>query len=198
MLERDWCAFAVISRSGIVASFERTVGVDLLLEDVAVHSLATRGVMLDMEVAHDLFSARGLLGYERSGGDARLAEREAGRPTSESSGEIDFKHESLPFMGRLDLYHRQAMSVLNSNAQLRDASCVPLLFAGPYAALPGLADLVGQAFHRKVIVPDKPAEVMIRGAQKILADLSWILSNDKSSPKANSSKISGANPKERH
>jgi len=163
-----------------------------------VHSLATRGVMLDMEVAHDYFSARGLLGYERSSGDARSVEREAGHPSSEAFGEVDFKRESLPLMGRLDLYHRQAMSVLSSNAQFRDASSVPLLFAGPYAALPGMVDLVGQAFHRKVIVPDKPAEVMIRGAQKILADLSWILSTGKSSPKANPSKISGAIPEQRH
>jgi len=84
------------------------------------------------------------------------------------------KHSSLPFRFRLDWHYRCAMARLD-NAKLRDGAQSPLHLFGPYARLPGIADLIGRAFHRPVCVAEGADTAMVRGGQKILADLTWIM-----------------------
>jgi rod shape-determining protein MreB len=177
-LERDWCSFAVISLNGIVAAFELAGGIELLLEDIAIHALATRGVALDMEKLHDALLSRGIVGSDLLGWEAWIGELETGRAAVVSASDNDFRRSAIPFTLRLDRRCRQAMETVES-AKRRDAAGSPIHLFGPYAKLPGVADLISQAFSRKIVVPDKPEEAMVRGGQKVLADLKWLMKGAK-------------------
>lgn len=174
VLERDWCAFALISLSGIVASFELPSGIDRLLEDAAIHALATRGVVIDLDAAHAIFCDRGLAGSDLPGWESWLGELETGRVTAATFDDADFRRSSLPFMWRLNWQHRKAMEALD-NAKRRDGAASQLHLFGPYSRLAGVSDLVARAFGRQVIVPVDADKAMVRGGQKVIADLSWLM-----------------------
>ena len=95
ILERDWCSFGLISLAGMVASFDLAGGVELLLEDFALHTLATRGVALDLEALHTSFLARGLSGAELLGWDAWIGELETGRATVLAANGIEVRPTDL-------------------------------------------------------------------------------------------------------
>ena len=177
-LERDWCSFGVISLNGFVASFELPGGIELLLEDYAIYALATRGVALDMDKLHEIFLARGLAGSDMIGWEAWVGEMETGRATVVPASDIDFRRNAQPFALRLDRRCRQAMEKVDA-AKRRYAAGVPLHLFGPYARVPGVADLISKAFNRRVIIPDKPEESVVRGGQRVLADLSWLMKGAK-------------------
>jgi hypothetical protein len=174
LLERDWCSFAVISLNGIVASFDMPGGIELLLEDIAINALATLGVALDMEKLHDGFLARGVAGSDMLGWEAWVGEMETGRSTVAPSTDADFRRNAMPFALRLDRRCRQAMGRVDA-AKRRDSAVVPLHLFGPYARLPGVPDLVSKAFNRKVMVPEKSDEAMVRGGQRVLSDLAFLM-----------------------
>ena len=182
ILERDWCSFGLISLAGMVASFDLAGGVELLLEDFALHTLATRGVALDLEALHTSFLARGLSGAELLGWDAWIGELETGRATVLAANDADFHRGSLPFILRLGWRYQRAMEAVSS-AKRRDASAAPLCLLGPYTRTPGIPELVAKAFQRRVVVAEHPEEAMIRGAQKVLADLGFVLQHLQSTPK---------------
>jgi len=178
VLERDWCAFALISLNGIVASFELVGGIEWLLQDVAIHALATRNVTLDLDATHAIFCGRGLTGSDLPGWESWLGELETGRVTAAALDDADIRRSSLPFMFRLSWHYRKAMEALDP-AKQRDASAAPLHLFGPYARLAGVSDLVVRAFGRQVVIPGEADKAMIRGGQKILADLSWLMKTAK-------------------
>ena len=174
VLERDWCAFGLISLAGLVASFDLVGGIELLLEDFALHALATRSVALDLEALHTEFLARGWSGAELLGWDAWIGELETGRAAVMAVTEDDFRRGSLPFLLRLGWRYQQAMAAID-NAQRRDTTAAPLHLFGPYTRTPGVADFIARAFQRRVILPEKPEEAAIRGARIVLTDLRFLL-----------------------
>jgi MreB/Mbl protein len=167
VLERDWCAFGVISLSNFVVSFELTWGVDQLLEDGALHALATRGVVVDVDAWHERFLRDGLTGAELPGWEAWLGESETGRGVQATLGEAELRRSARPFALRLDWQQRTALAAL-PGAKARDAAAGPVHFFGPYARVPGLAALMEEAFHRLVVVAPGAESAMARGAQNVL------------------------------
>jgi hypothetical protein len=51
----------------------------------------------------------------------------------------------------------------------------PVYLAGPYADAAGVCDLVATAVNRPVTVPEQPGECVIRGAQRVLADIGFLI-----------------------
>src|ERR1035438_7016570 len=97
VLDRDCCSFAIISLNGIVASFDLPGGVDLLIEDFAIHALATRGIALEPNSIHEAFRARGIAGSEILGWEAWAGELETGRSAVAAASNGDFLRSSAPF-----------------------------------------------------------------------------------------------------
>ena len=170
VLERDWCAFALISLSGFVAEFELPLGIDSLLEDVALHAMATRNVALDLESLHETFLSSGLSGGEMLGWETWLDELETGRVTSASYSEKDMMRGALPWLYRMRWQYRTALQAVDK-AKTRDGSVAPLHFCSPYAKLPGMTQLVAKIFSREVIVPEAGELAMVRGVQVFLKHL---------------------------
>ncbi len=164
VLERDWCAFALISLSGLVVEFEAPLGIESLLEEVALHAMATRNIALDLNALHDTFLASGLAGGDLLGWESWLDELETGRVTSAAYSEKDFSRGGLPYLLRLRWRYRQALAAVDK-AKVRDGSMARLHLFSPYAKLPGVTQLVGKAFSRDVTVPEAGDLAMARGGQ---------------------------------
>lgn len=167
VLERDWCAFALIAHSNFVMEFELPFGTDALLEEVALHALATRNVALDLDALHTTFLTTGLSGGDLLGWEARLDELETGRTTSSSYSETDLSRGTLPFMLRLRWHYRQALATID-RTKAGNSSTAKLQLCSPYARLPGVLQLIGKAFLREVVVPDQGDTAMVRGGQVFL------------------------------
>lgn len=169
VLERDWCAFAVIAEAGNVVSFQLASGVDTLLEDTAIHTLATTGTVLDPDGLNDQLMRRGLETALALG----LGEPESGRDRNAFAlGRLQGL-ELLPFRWRLNWHYSRAMASFGQ-VKAREWTEIPVHFVGPYAQLPGMANLVGCAFQRAVIVPRDAETAVLRGAQSVLADVPYL------------------------
>ncbi len=168
VLERDWCHFAVISRAEIVVSFCVPWGIDSLFEEAAVHALATTGVVLDPEVQHARFLDRGLTGVQGAEAEAQPDPVGAERMSSVAPAESGLMPIGRLFRYRLDWQHRRALASID---QMKEHDCLaaPVHLCGPYATLPGVADLVGKALRRTVIVPRAPELATLRGVQTVLS-----------------------------
>jgi sugar (pentulose or hexulose) kinase len=71
---------------------------------------------------------------------------------------------------------------LAAKAKRRDAAVASLCLAGSYSRVPGITDLVAKAFQCRVVVPEHPEEAMVRGCQRVLADLKFLLPHFGSKP----------------
>jgi rod shape-determining protein MreB len=170
VLERDWCAFALISLSGFVAEVELPFGIDALLEQVALHALATRNIVLDLDALHDGLLASGLAGGDLLGWETWLDELETGRVTSAHYSEKELGRGALPFMLRLRWHCRQSLEAVDKS-KVRDGSTARLHLFSPYAKLAGVAELIGKAMLREVVVPPEGDTAMVRGGQVFLGNL---------------------------
>jgi hypothetical protein len=170
VLERDWCAFGLISLSSFVAEFEAQLGVESLLEEVALHAMATRNVALDLDALHDTFLASGLGGGDLLGWEAWLDELETGRVTSATYSEKDMSRVALPYLFRLRWHYRRALEAVGKS-KLRDGSMARLHLFSPYAKLPGVVQLLGKVFSREVTVPESGEMAVVRGGQELLRNL---------------------------
>lgn len=168
VLERDWCQFAVISRAQIVASFCVPWGIDSLLEEAAVHALATTGVVLDPDVQHARFLDQGLAGLHGVEVEVRPGPSEIARSPSGAPAKQGLMSIGQPFCYRLEWQHRRALASIDKMRE-HDLQAAPVHLCGPYATLPGVVDLVGKALHRAVIVPRTPELATLRGAQAVLS-----------------------------
>lgn len=174
VLERDWCAFTLISRNQLIATFELRGGIDELLQDIAILALATQGAVLDPDAIHRQLLREGLAGAEPSGEAAGLNELGAATIPTEPPRETSLRRGALAFRYRLAWHHRRVMASVPATKFL-DAFDAPLYVFGPYARLPGLAELLSGSFGRRVVISARPEQAMVLGGQNILAQLGSLL-----------------------
>jgi rod shape-determining protein MreB len=175
VLERHTCSFAVISLAGTIAGFHAAQGVGRLLEDIALHTLATRQIALDVERLDEAIRRGGLAGTEAIGWEAWLNEIATGRVAATSLAEPDVHRMSLPFQHWLAWQHRRAFEALPPPKRL-EAETATVYLVGPYARAAGIKELIGTALQRTVVVPEHAEACLIRGAREVLADLNFLLS----------------------
>ena len=174
VLDRHTCSFAVISLAGVIAGFSATQGLGRLLEDLALHTLATRGIALDGERLHTAVVRSGLVGTDAIGWEAWLDEVAIGRSAATLLAEPDVRRVSEPFRHWLAWQHRRAFDALPPPKRL-EAETVDVHLTGPYARASGLAELVGAALHRRVVVPPNADTCLVQGAREVLKDVSFLL-----------------------
>jgi rod shape-determining protein MreB len=175
VLERHTCSFAVISLAGVVAGFAATQGVGRLLDDVALHTLATQRIALDVERLDAAVRRSGLAGSEAIGWEAWLNEVVTGRVMAAALAEPDVHRVSQPFQYWLAWQHRRAFETLPP-ARRVEAEAATVQLVGPYARATGIKELVGAALNRPVVVPEQAEACLVLGAQAVLADLGFLLS----------------------
>ena len=117
---------------------------------------------------HTRFLDRGLTGLQAAESEVRPGSSETTRVPAVASAEHGLASIGRPFRFRLDWHHRRALASID---KMREHDCLaaPVHLCGPYATLPGVADLVGEALHRTVIVPRAPELATLRGAQAVLS-----------------------------
>lgn len=175
VLDRHTCSFAVISLAGVVAGFAEAPGVGRLLEDIALHTLATRSLALDVEQLDTALRRDGLAGTPAIGWEAWLNEIGTGRGSATSLAEPDVRRMSLPFQYWLAWQYRRCFETL-SPAKRREIVMAPIILVGPYARAAGLRELVAAAVNQPVTVPENPFTCTILGARTVIADLGFLLS----------------------
>jgi hypothetical protein len=84
--------------------------------------------------------------------------------------------------GQVVSWRYQRAMELAAKAKRRDAAVASLCLAGSYSRVPGITDLVAKAFQCRVVVPEHPEEAMVRGCQRVLADLKFLLPHFGSKP----------------
>jgi len=174
VLDRDTCSFAVIALAGVVGGFAEAQGVGRMLEDIALHTLATHSRTLDVDLLDAAIRREGLGATPAISWEARLDEIGTGRMSATSLAEPDVRRMSLPFQHWLAWQYRRALAALPP-ARRRDAESAPILLVGPYAEAAGMRELVEAAVGRPVTVPVRPAACVILGARSVLADLDFLL-----------------------
>lgn len=175
VLERRACSFAVISLAGVVAGFTAAQGLGRLLEDIALHAQATRGCTVGVERVHDAILRHGLAGAEAIGWEAWLDEVATGRSATASFADPDIRRISEPFRHWLAWHHRGAFESI-APGKRAGTEAIPVHLVGPYARAAGLADLVGLALDRRVVVPENHAACLVQGARAVTRDLPFLLS----------------------
>lgn len=174
VLERHACSFAVITLAGVAAGFAAPQGIGRLLEDIALHTLATQQVALDVERLDESVRQSGLAGTEAIGWETWINEVATGRAVAASLAGPDVHRISQPFQHWLAWQHRRAFETIPPARRLELATASVYL-VGSYARSAGMKELVGAALHRTVIVPEPSDSCLVLGARTVLADVAFLL-----------------------
>ncbi len=146
-MDRDWCGFAVVGRSQILAAWE---GLDSF--DQVVVEQAWRG---------------------RGEGDGAPRDFDAMFRRLVREG-VENDPSCTALMHRMHEHYRIALATL-SPTDVKSARSGKLHLLGPCATVPGLRALLGSSWERLVVVPPRSDAVVILGCRTVLGELDEVM-----------------------
>jgi hypothetical protein len=146
-VDRDWCGFAVIGGSRILATWESLDSLDHVVVDRAWR--------------------------ERMDGDEKPVDFDVGFRRLMRQGAAN-DPACTAFARRLLEHYRIALATI-APAVATVAKIQSLYLVGPCAHLPGLEALLASTWGRKVVVPSRAEEAVILGCRTVLGELDEVM-----------------------